>query len=983
MFQGNPDPTRSSFGSQPPLLPTPGPFPAVGSAFSGQQGQFGHDGGVGFGRGGTTQPDHGFGHGQQAQHQAPPGQTPQPTGGIGQPPPEHVSDGRPSLGPDPGRAALGQPPSEQSLVGRPSSGVAPESAATDTLPASGRSPEKSGATQQQKRGRTPVRKEGPKGSKPSGQKKPAATATTSTVTPGQSGQEGSFSPRMPYQSPPPPQRLITATEAKTPPPPIVQETPTTEPLVERSGSPGRSSHSRVNRKLISEKHTVSPESSDSEDPPSLGQGSGGGDDDSADADSESEGLTPTDSPLRDNTRPVVDTARRATPREEVPPPKKRSRSTLSGKSRGQAETSKLVTCPQCQHRNAMGMNDPHGICMTCVGRDHDMANCEECLLMSRPRQLERARVLSCWRGLDLETPPPARLIRTWKRDGVHAHLLSRKVVNQLLGTKSKWKHPRHKEHDEESLLEDEDWQEHDDGGLPVDPQEDDFPEVVQEVLPLYEDEPLLPPRVPTKRKPAAAAQGAPPTLEETLSKKIEALLEMQQASQASLNLLMSERAQKHQLPAEVAASTTPRSAVSAPPTVQLTTRPETVSGGGELPSAPGVAASTTPQVAIPPPPVPSPMLVQGETPSERRLRSLGESQQWLGVAMGMTPPVLPPVVEEEGMERLGAGGTPEILQQQMEFPLPRAIRDAWENARQPRRLAEVPMAVKHCYRLSPQDWAYLGATRRPDEALLPYCRGKYKDSSRGPVLIHKDKGLESLDAQWADTIAQSAHAVRPVAMTLTAANQATQLLSAVKQHLTASDAPQRVLDTVDAARQCTLLAVEGAVDAADCLARQNAGALRSLRQSWVEAAQLPENTRKQVLAAGLTGGVPPTDKTKPFSAPLVGEPLTKSLEEAVDCAKQQVLFQQQSEILKPSTSGFKTPKTPAQPKPKVPRQRAASPVMPPASREPKSGSPGYGQQTGQGGQARSQKKPQKSDKKSHKDKHSRGKRDRGRGRGKP
>ena len=150
----------------------------------------------------------------------------------------------------------------------------------------------------------------------------------------------------------------------------------------------------------------------------------------------------------------------------------------------------------------------------------------------------------------------------------------------------------------------------------------------------------------------------------------------------------------------------------------------------------------------------------------------------------------------------------------------------------------------------------------------------------------------------------------------------------------------------------------------------------------MDSAALPENTRKQVLAAALTGGVPPADKAKTFAAPLVGETLTKALEEAVDTAKQQVLFQQQSDILKPASSGFKAPKPPAQQKQKVPKQRVASPVVPP-SREPSSGSPGYGQQGGQGGKAKSQKKPPRMEKKSPKDKSSPGKKDRGGGRGKP
>ena len=119
----------------------------------------------------------------------------------------------------------------------------------------------------------------------------------------------------------------------------------------------------------------------------------------------------------------------------------------------------------------------------------------------------------------------------------------------------------------------------------------------------------------------------------------------------------------------------------------------------------------------------------------------------------------------------------------MEFPLPKAIKEVWENARQPRRLAEIPIAVKQCYRMPPQDWAFLGAVRRPDEALLPYCKGKFRDSVKGPVLVHKDKGLEKLDSQWSDTIVDTTNAVRPVALTFSAANQASQLLGSVRDHL--------------------------------------------------------------------------------------------------------------------------------------------------------------------------------------------------------
>ena len=353
----------------------------------------------------------------------------------------------------------------------------------------------------------------------------------------------------------------------------------------------------------------------------------------------------------------------------------------------------------------------------------------------------------------------------------------------------------------------------------------------------------------------------------------------------------------------------------------------------------------------------------------------------VGVGDGLDSSPPPPVVEEEqGVERLGTVPMPEILQTQMEFPLPKAIRDVWDSARQARKVADTPMAVRHCYRLPQQDWAYLGAVRKPEEALLTYCRGKTKDTSKGPVIVHKDRGLERLDNQWSDIVTDTSHAVRPVALSLTAANQSSLFLAKIREHLVSTDAPQSILNAVEAAKQCALLAVEGAVDAADCLARQNAAALRQLRQSWVEASSLPEHTRKQVLASPLTGGVPPKDKQKTFAAPLVGDALTSALEEAVDSAKQQVLFKQQLDILRPpASSGFKVPKQQVQQAKKAPKQRTTSPVVAPA-REPSPGSPGYGSQGNQGGQARYKKKSQRPEKK---DKSSRDKKGGGRGRGKP
>ena len=616
-----------------------------------------------------------------------------------------------------------------------------------------------------------------------------------------------------------------------------------------------------------------------------------------------------------------------------------------------------------------------------------MSTCGACARMARPRLLERARVLSVWRGLKSKAPPPARLVRQWKRDGIYPDLLSQETVNKILGTEKGERRPRRKKQRREPVyvepfeedVADEDWREHDQGGQAFPSDEEDFLEYQEEFLPVEEVTPLLP-RTDTVRRPVSAALGAPSPTEVRLdSELLQALLDSQTKTQATLDLLLEERAQGVGAPG-MAASTTPQVADSAPLGSRISTEPQVPLGAGRVPTA-GVAASTTPRAVFPTPTAPQVTQLPGESLTDRRLRSLGEFHQWLGLTMGLDPPPTPVVAEDQGIERLGALGTPEVLQRQMEFPLPKAIRDVWDNARQPKKLAETPMAVRQCYRLLPQDWAYLGAIRRPDEALLTYCRGKTKDSSKGPTLLYKDKGLERFDTLCSDIVLESSNTVRPVAMSLTAANQSSLVLSKVREHLVATGAPQSILDATDAAKQCALLAVEGAVDAADCLARQNATALRHLRQSWVEASSLPEHTRKQVLVAPLTGGVPPQDKTRAFAAPLIGDALNTALEQAVDSAKQQVLFQQQSDILRPASSGYKIPKQPGQTK-KVQKPRKESPVVAPA-KESWSGSPKYGSQGNQGTQAKPKHKSQKQEKKAPKDKASRDQKGRGRGRGKP
>ena len=274
-----------------------------------------------------------------------------------------------------------------------------------------------------------------------------------------------------------------------------------------------------------------------------------------------------------------------------------------------------------------------------------MATCGACLRMSRPRQLERARVLSVWRSLKTKAPPPVRLVRQWKRDGIHPDLLSQDTVNKILGTETEGRKPRRKkvrreEVYEETYEEDEadmDWREHDQGGYAVPSDEEEFPEYQEEALPLEEVTPILP-RPTTAKRPVSAALGAASPTGARLDRELlESLLEMQTSTQATLDMLLQERAQGFGRAPGVAASTTPQ---AADPTLLVTqegTRPEVPRGDGRVSTA-GVAASTTPRIVFPTPSVPEVTHMPGESVTDRRLRSLGESHQWLGSVMGLTPP---------------------------------------------------------------------------------------------------------------------------------------------------------------------------------------------------------------------------------------------------------------------------------------------------------------------------------------------------------
>ena len=327
-------------------------------------------------------------------------------------------------------------------------------------------------------------------------------------------------------------------------------------------------------------------------------------------------------------------------------------------------------------------------------------------------------------------------------------------------------------------------------------------------------------------------------------------------------------------------------------------------------------------------------LTTEQEPLETRPAAIAPQQQWFGQLLGLSTPVAAETRPGSGLHRLVEEAPPASTQ--MHFPVHASVRRLWEDARRARTrpLAELSQTVRQCYRVPPDDWAFLGARRRPDDALVAHCRGRVKETSKGTILTHNEKSQEKLDQVLADTVATGAHMGRPLAFAVSAADQVGSQLEQARTLLASvSGVPDTVFWYLDNASRCAGLALEAVMDVTETVARQNAGACRRLRESWVEASTLPEAVKRQVLATDVVGGMAPSDPSAKFSAPLVGEVLPAALEAAVDSAKQHVALADQAKLLKPAQTGtFKMPKRPPKSQGGSGKKiRYQSPVVPPAT----------------------------------------------------
>ena len=275
---------------------------------------------------------------------------------------------------------------------------------------------------------------------------------------------------------------------------------------------------------------------------------------------------------------------------------------------------------------------------------------------------------------------------------------------------------------------------------------------------------------------------------------------------------------------------------------------------------------------------------------------------------------------------------------QTTIPLPRGVRSAWEEARRPQAnkpLPLTPQTVRRGYRLPRDDWAFLGAVRRPDPLLANFSTTK--DSAKGVPVLQAHKNIMDHVAWLHDNIQATAHAQRPLTHAAQALSTLHKLLLKLPLMLSSTQSSSGTEAIVSGTTTLARLAYTAVLDTSECLARLNSEALRRLRGQWLEQARFPSSVKEAVKRDPLPPGVAPTQERVEFTAPLVGDTLPLHYDEAYNRAKSEQVLSKKAQAFKP---------------PQVKRRQTQGGKGAPSGKRQKTGS----QQSGGKGQQGSSKK---------------------------
>ena len=219
--------------------------------------------------------------------------------------------------------------------------------------------------------------------------------------------------------------------------------------------------------------------------------------------------------------------------------------------------------------------------------------------------------------------------------------------------------------------------------------------------------------------------------------------------------------------------------------------------------------------------------------------------------------------------------------------LSNASKKSWEDARAHRSVQGqnlLPPSVRKGYRLTKDDWAYLGAVRRPDPLLAYLCPKFSKPSAKGVPVISGHKNLVSYASHLQDHIQSSAHTMRPLSHAVNGLFCYKFAVAEAREAVMKGDGAKvlSLLDQVDGLSAFTWAAME---DTADCLARSNADAVRKLRSLWLDHADLPSEVREGIKQVPVVRGLIPPERNVEYSAPVCGDELQRFYDEAYSRSK--------------------------------------------------------------------------------------------------
>ena len=253
------------------------------------------------------------------------------------------------------------------------------------------------------------------------------------------------------------------------------------------------------------------------------------------------------------------------------------------------------------------------------------------------------------------------------------------------------------------------------------------------------------------------------------------------------------------------------------------------------------------------------------------------------------------------------GAPSEAPQPELTIPLPDEVLRSVAEARQ-HRTGKLPLlnpVVRKGYRIPKDQWAVLGAVRRPDRIFDTYAT--VKKNARGVSLLEDQKAAAAASLHQ-ETAQATAHILRPIGIAHQAAAAAARLTEATKAAF-GEGAPipeghsltSYTFENLSKISELARYSLTAASDAADCIARLNADALRRLRATWLDASRLPNEIKEAVKGAPIESGSVPQQKGVEFTAPIAGECLTKEHSEMVSRVKAQNLLVKQRDVFKRGT----------------------------------------------------------------------------------